>query len=103
MPNNDPWQPGKGRKQDELPHARPSEQVNELSMSLLVLRESIPFSNEEVPVNVIVFLAAVDTDSHLHALSELIELLSDNPTFDAISQAKTPDEILSIFQEEEQL
>ncbi|MCM3281833.1 PTS sugar transporter subunit IIA [Exiguobacterium sp. MER 193] len=86
-----------------LPHARPSEQVNELSMSLLVLRESIPFSNEEVPVNVIVFLAAVDTDSHLHALSELIELLSDNPTFDAISQAKTPDEILSIFQEEEQL
>lgn len=81
-----------------LPHARPSESVNELSMSLLVIKKAVGFTDSQVPVQVIVFLAAVDSSSHLTALSELIEVMSDDETFQQIRNAESEEELLEMIQ-----
>ncbi|WP_110927001.1 BglG family transcription antiterminator [Bacillus massiliglaciei] len=59
-----------------IPHARPEEGVRSLSMSLLKLDEAVDFAPDK-PVRLIIVLAAVDNDSHLRALVQLTQLLSE--------------------------
>ncbi|QKS69793.1 PTS sugar transporter subunit IIA [Paenalkalicoccus suaedae] len=89
------------REEFALPHARPGEGVNELSMSLTILREPVGFASTETPVRVMVLLAAVDSSSHLNALAELVELISDEDSFAKLKAATTEQEVLTILQEKE--
>ena len=79
-----------------IPHARPEEGVNILSMSLLVLEESVDFA-EQKPVNLIIVLAAIDHETHLKALAQLTEMLSSPETIDDLIQVKDKDKILEII------
>ena len=81
-----------------IPHARPEDGVNKLSMSLLKINEVVNFSNEkEHEVKLIVVLAAEDNTSHLKALSELTELLSNENDVNTILDSRSCDEILTII------
>lgn len=63
-----------------LPHAKAGEGVNEVGMSLLTLED--PVDLEGNPVKIFLVLAAVDSSTHLEALSELSELLMDDDVYD---------------------
>lgn len=63
-----------------LPHAKAGDGVNEVGMSLLALED--PIDLKENPVKIFLVLAAVDSSTHLEALSELSELLMDDEVYD---------------------
>ncbi len=69
-----------------IPHARPEQGVRSLSMSLLRLDEPVNFAPDK-PVRLIIVLAAVDSDSHLRALIQLTQLLSEPSNIDDILQS----------------
>jgi len=61
-----------------IPHARPESGVNQLGMSLLLLKQGVAFSEEgEERVQIIIILAAIDNETHLKALAQLSTLLME--------------------------
>ena len=65
-----------------LPHAAAGESVNEMGMSLLILKEPVDLLGN--PIKVFLVLAAVDSTTHLEALSELSELLMDDAIYEVL-------------------
>lgn len=63
-----------------LPHAQAGIGVNEVGMSLLTLDKPVDLKGN--PVKVFMVLAAIDSDSHLEALSELSTLLMDDDIYE---------------------
>ena len=62
-----------------LAHGKPSEEVFENGLSLLVLREAVRFQHEaHDPVSLVFGLAARDHLSHIDLMAELSEKLSDS-------------------------
>lgn len=81
-----------------LAHARPEDGVNELCMSLITLKEGINFGNEtNDPVKLIITFGAVDNESHLKALSQLMELFMNNKDINKIISSTTKDDVLDII------
>lgn len=62
-----------------LPHAKAGEGVNEVGLALLTLEKPVDLKGN--PVKVFLVLAAVDSTSHLEALSEVSELLMDEEIY----------------------
>lgn len=65
-----------------LPHARPEQGVMETQISITLFRQDIEF--EEKSARLFVTLAAKDNDSHLDALVQISELLSDEEVVEKI-------------------
>ncbi|MFJ7667316.1 PTS sugar transporter subunit IIA [Lysinibacillus sp. NPDC097195] len=72
-----------------IPHARPSDGVNELAMSLLLLQKPVFFGPNK-PVYLIIVLAAKDNSSHLQALVDLTQVLQETSHIDNIIGCKGP-------------
>ena len=80
-----------------IPHARPESGVNEVGMSLLRLDEAVPFSSKEKhQVKLLIVLAAADQETHLEALAQLSELLSEEENLAAIYGATDKEEIIEL-------
>jgi mannitol operon transcriptional antiterminator len=80
-----------------VPHARPEQGVNQLGMSLLCLKNSVPFSDDNKhDVNLIIVLAATDKKTHIKAISQLSEMLSEEQDVEAILHADSSDQIVTI-------
>ncbi|MGG0662280.1 BglG family transcription antiterminator [Bacillus altitudinis] len=61
-----------------IPHARPEDGVNKLSMSLMSCHQPVSFSKDgKKQVRLIIVLAAIDSMTHLKALKQLTMLLSE--------------------------
>ncbi|CCC57776.1 PTS sugar transporter subunit IIA [Caloramator australicus] len=81
-----------------LAHARPENGVKKLSMSLITLKNPINFGSElNDPVKLIITLAAIDSKTHLEALSQLINLLMNTNDLNIIINAKSKEEVLNII------
>lgn len=81
-----------------LSHARPEAGVRKLSMSLITLKNPINFgSKNNDPVKLIVTLAATDSESHLKALAQLMELFMNSEDLRKIMDATNKEEVLSII------
>ncbi len=81
-----------------IPHARPENGVNKLGMSLLKINQEIGFSDkEEHLANIVIVLAAEDNNSHLKALTQLTELLSNEDDTNSLLQATSIDDALKII------
>lgn len=76
-----------------IPHARPTEGVKELSMSLLSLQNPVQFGPDK-PVYLIIILAAIDDASHLQALVDLTQVLQEPIQIDSIIACKHPEDIV---------
>lgn len=82
-----------------IPHANPVDGVNQLGMSLLRLKQAVSFSdNDRHDVNIIVVLAAVDSERHLRALSQLTNLMSDPTVITNLILTKSTQEIVNLIQ-----
>ncbi|KMM36500.1 BglG family transcription antiterminator [Guptibacillus hwajinpoensis] len=80
-----------------IPHARPEEGVNTVGMSLLRLDESVSFSSKDKhQVKLLIVLAAVDNETHLKALAQLSDLLSEEENLDLIYGAKEKKDIIKL-------
>ena len=78
-----------------MPHSRPEDGVLKMGMSLLKLDTPAKFGNNNIQI--VITLAAKDNESHIDALTNLVELLNDDEKIEKIKLAKTKQEILEII------
>ncbi len=82
-----------------MPHARPEKGVKRLGMSMLLLKEPVYFSEQEKHrANLVIVLAAIDNQTHLKALAQLSEMLSDEKNIDRLLAAESSNEVVDIIQ-----
>ena len=67
-----------------LPHARPEQGAVETQIGITLFRQDIEFDGRETTARLFVTLAAKDNNSHLDALVQISELLSDEDEVDKI-------------------
>ena len=80
-----------------LAHARPSSQVNQTDMSLVVLDKAVEFGSvANDPVKLVFAFCATDDTSHLQQLSQLAENLNPE-TINKLSKAIAVEEVLAIL------
>ncbi|MFB4167237.1 BglG family transcription antiterminator [Virgibacillus sp. JSM 102003] len=80
-----------------IPHASPEEGVNQVGMSLLRLEEGVEFSSD-YRIHLIIVIAAVDKQQHLHALMQLMELSGSQQDRNQLINAQTKEAIHSVIQ-----
>lgn len=67
-----------------LPHARPEQGAIETQIGITLFRQDIEFDGRETTARLFVTLAAKDNNSHLDALVQISELLSDEDEVEKI-------------------
>lgn len=81
-----------------MPHARPEQGVNNLGLSMLLVKNGVNFNSEENdPVYLITLLAASDSTSHIEMLTQLASLFAESNDVNTIFNAKNSDEILTVI------
>jgi len=81
-----------------LSHAEPSSLVHKECISLITLDPPIEFGNKDFdPIDVLIAFGTPDAKAHMNFLRELCELLNKPDSFIKIREAKTKNEILSLF------
>lgn len=81
-----------------MPHARPEDGVNQLSLSLTVIKQGVEFGSEgNDPIKLLIVLAATDSNSHIGAIAKLAELFDNQDHIDQIIQSENIDDIIRII------
>lgn len=81
-----------------LSHAKPSDGVNNTSMSLITLDKPVKFNHKlNDPVKLIVTLATKDEKSHLKAMRELMELFMNSEDLKEIFNAINKEKVIEII------
>ncbi|WP_044338821.1 BglG family transcription antiterminator [Rossellomorea aquimaris] len=81
-----------------IPHARPETGVEQLGMSFLRLKEPVYFSEKEKHrAQLIIVLAAIDNQTHLKALAQLTELLSNEDNVEKLISASDRQTIIELI------
>lgn len=79
-----------------MPHARPEAGANKIRIGLIKLKAPVKFGNEEYdPVDIVIFLCAVDNTSHVEILSQFMQLVEDEEFLKITRNASSKQEILS--------
>lgn len=83
-----------------IPHSRPEAGVKRLGMSLATYKEGVRFSNKDTkPVKIVIVLAAIDSVTHLRALSQLTSLLGEPGAIDRLAEMTSTKEVVSLIQQ----
>ncbi|MCM0650134.1 BglG family transcription antiterminator [Clostridium swellfunianum] len=83
-----------------MPHARPEKGAKDIGLSLITLKNPINFGNPvNDPVSLVISLCAVDHSSHLIALSELMDILSNEEKVKYILSEMDPNKIIKLIKE----
>jgi mannitol/fructose-specific phosphotransferase system IIA component (Ntr-type) len=82
-----------------LAHAAPSSDVLESSISLITLESSVDFGSVNGPVNVILCLASVDSNSHISVLREVAEKLMIEGMIERLAACKSVQEAYLLINE----
>ncbi|MHA7136739.1 BglG family transcription antiterminator [Rossellomorea arthrocnemi] len=81
-----------------IPHARPETGVEQLGMSFLRLEEPVYFSEKEKHrAQLIIVLAAIDNQTHLKALAQLTELLSNEDNVEKLISASDRQTVIELI------
>lgn len=87
-----------------IPHARPEDGVNQVGMSLLRVNQPVYLlDNEKYPVELFICLAAIDSQTHLKALSQLTKLLSNKEAIKQFKELQSKEELYAFIKNEEEL
>ncbi|WP_261810655.1 BglG family transcription antiterminator [Levilactobacillus humaensis] len=83
-----------------LAHAKPEDGVNQLGMSLLILKKptTMVVDGKSKRLQVIFGLASVDRDAHVHALSQLLALLQDEGLYQKLLGANNLEIVQEVIQ-----
>lgn len=81
-----------------MPHARPEQGVNQLGLSMLVVKQGVKFNSEDNdPVYLITLLAANDSTSHIEMLTQLATLFGETNDIQTIFKAQQSEDILAVL------
>ncbi|MGM0852752.1 MAG: BglG family transcription antiterminator [Bacillota bacterium] len=81
-----------------IPHARPETGVEQLGMSFLRLKEPVFFSEKEKHrAQLVIVLAAIDNQTHLKALAQLTELLSNEGNVEQLISASDRQTVIELI------
>ncbi|ATD54297.1 PTS sugar transporter subunit IIA [Clostridium chauvoei] len=81
-----------------MPHARPENGAKDIGFSLITLKNPIAFGNEEYdPVRVIIAICALDHNSHIELLKDIMLLLEDDDFIEKINNCKDKVEIINLL------
>jgi len=84
-----------------MPHARPESGALDIGISIVTLDKPVEFGHSKNdPVKIVIGLCAIDHQSHLTALTELMDILSNEKSIQKINEAKTSETILKIVKGE---
>ncbi len=79
-----------------ISHARPEDGVNELGISILILKNPIYLNNQEnKPVRILITLASPDNEVHLTALQELSQILMED--LDSLLNANNEKQVIELI------
>ena len=79
-------------------HARPADGVKRVCMSLVTLKNGVNFNaGDKDPVELVFAFGAIDNNTHLKMLSEVMDILRDRQGIDSILRAKDGKEVLAII------
>ncbi|MDN9011375.1 BglG family transcription antiterminator [Brevibacillus laterosporus] len=82
-----------------IPHSRPQDGVQRLSMSLLQLKHPVSFSERpEHSAQLFIVLAAIDNETHLRALAQLTAVLSSPEALQTLLQTDQIDDVLHLLE-----
>ncbi|MBO1305780.1 transcription antiterminator [Enterococcus sp. 669A] len=82
-----------------MPHARPEEGALDVGFSIVTLKEPVVFGHpKNDPVKIVIGLCAIDHQTHLKALAELVEILSSEENIECFINAKDKKEIMDIVE-----
>ncbi|MDB2107107.1 BglG family transcription antiterminator [Clostridium paraputrificum] len=85
-----------------IPHASNKYGVYKTAISLIRLKEPVTFcSSENDPVKYVFMLATIDSNSHVLALADLVNLLEDKEFYKCIDDAKSSSEIIEYIKQNE--
>ncbi|GLI50368.1 PTS maltose transporter subunit IIBC [Tepidanaerobacter syntrophicus] len=83
-------------------HARPEDGVKSMCLSLVIVKNGVYFnSGDKDPVKLVFVLGAVDNESHLRLLSELVNLLQDKNLVKMIISAHTEKDVIQLIQKKQ--
>lgn len=78
-----------------LAHAPSEFGANRLAMGITTLTPGIKFNNaDNDPVRYVFTLSSPDSESHLKAMQELVELLSEKEFYKILDDAEQPEDVL---------
>ncbi len=81
-----------------MPHARPEDGVNRLSLAITVIQQGVHFNSEgNDPVKMLVTLAETDSESHVGAIAQLAELFMNEEHVEQICHAQTIEDVLAVI------
>ncbi|MBI6215947.1 PTS sugar transporter subunit IIA [Proteus vulgaris] len=81
-----------------MPHARPEDGVNQLSLALTIVEQGVEFgADENDPVKLLIVLAATDNDSHINAIVKLAELFDNDADIQKLFNAKSKTDVLAVI------
>lgn len=79
-------------------HARPEESVKEICLSMITLKTPVEFgADDKDPVDLVFALGAIDHNSHLEAMAELMKILQDDQLVENIRNEKKLDKALEMI------
>ncbi|MCG9661879.1 PTS sugar transporter subunit IIA [Vibrio mediterranei] len=80
-----------------MPHARPEAGVLKTGLGIHIFPEPVDFGSDLGPANVLLTLAAKDSDTHIQVIQSLSEMLVDETNIEKLAAAKSKTEVLDII------
>lgn len=80
-----------------LVHARPEDGVIHKQLAVTLVKKPVTFMGKEDTVRLIIILAAEDSESHLEALQQIAEIISDEKQVKSLVEMKDADSLYEEF------
>jgi len=80
-----------------MPHARPEAGVLQTGLGIHVFSNPVDFGSDLGPANVLLTLAAKDSDTHMQVIQSLSEILVDESNIEKLTSATSKEEVLNII------
>ncbi|MGR5066446.1 PTS sugar transporter subunit IIA [Photobacterium sp. DNB22_13_2] len=80
-----------------MPHARPETGVLKTGLGIHVFPSPVDFGSELGPANILITLAAKDSDTHIEVIQALSEMFVDEESIEKLSQASSKEQVLEII------
>lgn len=81
-----------------MPHARPEKGAKAIGLSIVTLEAPVKFGHPtNDPVELVVGLSAIDHQTHLKALSELVDILGNKSKVELLNKATSAKEVIEII------
>ncbi len=81
-----------------MPHARPEYGAKNIGLSVIVLKNSVNFGNDEFdPVRIVFAICAIGHESHIELLQDLSLILDDNRLVSKASECRSKKELINVL------